>query len=81
MRRLNLSYCALKLHNLLKMFKTSFISQLSRNELDEQVKEDYLTGFREKESKYNAKRIWVADLSPDDSLWSENVFESKPQQE
>ena len=54
------------------MIVSSFISQ---NELDEDVSDDYILGFKEIWSEYNMKRVRIADLSSNDSILSDSVFD------
>ena len=57
------------------MISPSFISQISQKEFEENVTEDYISGFKERETTYNLKRICIANLSPNDSMLSETVFD------
>ena len=59
------------------MLNSSFSTQISQSEFEENVSGDYLSGFRENNTKYNLKRIFIAGLSPNDSMISENVFEDR----
>ena len=57
------------------MINPSFISQISQSELDENVSDDYIFGFKERNTEYNMKRVVLATLSPDNSMLSESVFD------
>ena len=57
------------------MINPSFISQISQSELDEDVSDDYIFGFKERSTECNMKRVVLATLSPDNSMLSESVFD------
>ena len=54
------------------MIDSSFISQ---NELDEDVSDDYILGFKEIWSECNMKRVRIADLSSNDSMPNDSVYD------
>ena len=59
------------------MINYSLSTLISQSELEENVSSDYLSGFKEKDTDYNLKRIFTAGLSPNDSMLSESVFDSR----
>ena len=63
------------------MINPSFISQISPREFDENVADDYISGFKENSTKYNMRRVQIAGLSPYDSMLSEAVFDEREQSE
>ena len=63
------------------MINSSFSTQISQREFDENVTDDYISGFKENITKYNMKRVRIAGLSPYDSMISEGVFDEREQRE
>ena len=61
------------------MLNSSFSTQISQSEFEENVSGDYLSGFRENNTKHNMKRVRIAGLSPYDSMISEGVFDEREQ--
>ena len=59
------------------MINYSFSTLISQSEFEENVSGDYLSGFKEKDTEYNLKRMIISRLSPNNSLISERVFDSK----